>query len=149
MNHHFINQYILYNTKTEKKATDLSFPDSQSFLSICSLSTLMIMSMMIIIMMKMINKMIITLLAFSRKRTRSRSWFSRIRRVSRDFLAARLFFLTKVSLLLLIDIYCITHLLLSQYLSSLAPAPGDGRQLTGSDRGMDREGTVIKLCIMS
>ena len=39
----------------------------------------------------------------------------------------------------------ITHRLLSQYLSSLAPAPGDGRQLTGRDRGMDREGTVIKL----
>ena len=40
-----------------------------------------------------------------------------------------------------------THRLLSQYLSSLAPAPeaGDGRQLTDMDRGIDREGTVIKL----
>ena len=58
-----------------------------------------------------------------------------------------------------------TDRLLSQYLSSLAepePAgdqdivlsvwpdivllPGDGRQLTDRDRGVDREGTVIRLC---
>ena len=90
--------------------------------------------------------MIITLLAFSRKRTRSRSWFSRIRLVSRDFLAARLFFLDRYYwTMFTLDVF--THRLLSQYLSSLAPAPeaGDGRQLTDMDRGIDREGTVIKL----
>ena len=90
--------------------------------------------------------MIVTLLAFSRKRTRSRSWFSRIRLVSRDFLAARLFFLDRYYwTMFTLDVF--THRLLSQYLSSLAPAPeaGDGRQLTDMDRGIDREGTVIKL----
>ena len=63
---------ILYWTPS----TYLSLPDSCSFRSICSLSTL---------------------LAFSRNKTRRRSWFSRMRRVSRDFLAAKLFFLQDIT----------------------------------------------------
>ena len=50
----------------------LSWTSSPSFLSICSLNTL---------------------LAFSRHNTLSLSWFSLTRRASLDFLAARLFFL--------------------------------------------------------
>ena len=108
---HQINEkFPLWGQKPER-GKYLSWMSSTSFLSICSLSTR---------------------LAFSRHNTRSRSWFSRTRRASRDFLAARLFFLQYFFPYIFSPIFPVfTHLRRSQYLSSfLTPGPGDARPVS-------------------